>query len=95
MARVKLTPLARGVIRDTGTAAGFALSFFGRGLRLDRAILIMRRGVRLGDRDQQIFQCQFKLLNLALDLLRVRPKRLFLELRDPQPQGLNQLIMGA
>jgi len=66
---VKLTTLARGIIRDTGTAAGFALSFFGRGLHHDRVILIKRRGVHLGDRNQQIFQCQLKLFDLTLNLL--------------------------
>ncbi len=95
LARIKLTPLARGAIRDAGTATGFGLPPFGRRLNLGFVILVIKGGVGLGNSNQQILQRQFQLFDLALDLFRSLAKHLFGQFGDPQPQGLNQLIMGA
>ena len=44
---------------------------------------------------QQVFERQFQLFNLAFDLSREFAKGLFLQLGDPQTQGLNHLVMDA
>lgn len=58
-------------------------------------IVMHGSGCDFGSHDQQVFQRQFQLLDLALDLLRGLAEDLLLQLGDAQPQGLDQRIMGA
>ena len=57
--------------------------------------LIDRCGIRFGRSDHEVFECQLQLFDLALDLFRGLAKGLLPELGDAQPEGLNQLVMGA
>ena len=89
-------PLTRHAVRDPGAAAGRAsggvIADINCGLIL---IVIHGSGCDFGRGNQQVFQRQFQLLDLALDLLRGLAEDLLLQLGDAQPQGLDQRIMGA
>ncbi len=92
-ARIKFPPLTQGRIRHTRAAAQSGC----RGLISRWFVLpfVDRYAIFLGHGDQQVFERQFQLFNLAFDLFRRFPERQFLELGDPQAQRLNQLIMNS
>lgn len=95
---IKFPAFARGIFRDTWAAArGFLFwgGFVWRG-DIDLGIVIEpRRSIGLGHGDPQVFERQFQLFDLALDLFRAFAKGLFLQFGNPGAQGLNQQIMGA
>jgi hypothetical protein len=97
-AGVELLPLARRAVGDPRAAPGGAIRApIGR-WRFRRVIaLIVSQGRSLAfdGRDQQILQRQFQLLDLALDLFLGLAEHLLLQLGDAQPQGLDQLVVGA
>ena len=96
-AGVELAALARGRVRHARTAAGRAVGRIIRGRRwrlIGGAFIDGARG-SLGGGDQQILQRQLELFDLALDLLGGLAEGLLLQLRDAQPQRLDQLVMGA
>ena len=88
---IKLAALARGCIRDTWTSTQRGR----RGLFRRPFILPLVDGclITLGHRNQQVFERQFQLFDLALDLFRGFTESQFLEFGDPQTQGLNQLVV--
>ena len=90
-ARIKLAALPQGFIRDTRAAAQGGCG----GLLWRRLVRRFVDGglITLGHGDQQIFERQFQLLNLALDLFRGFAEGQFLQLGDPQAKGLNQLVV--
>ena len=98
IAGIEFPPLALGRVGNARTASGLwhiravdggcRRVFFGGNL-------INWLGFAFCDRNQQILQSKFQLLDLALDLLRGFAEGLLPELGDPQPQGLDQLVMGA
>ena len=91
---VKLAALARRGVRHTGTTAGFAFSgLIVGGCRRITVGSLRRSSGALSRCDQQVFQREFQLFNLALDLLRGFAERLLLQPDDAQPQALDQLIM--
>ena len=51
------------------------------------------RSIFLGYGNQQVFERQFQLLDLAFDFLRGFAESQLLQLGDPQAQGLNQLVV--
>ena len=92
---VKLAALARRGVRHTGTTAGFAFSgLIVGGCRRITVGSLRRSSGALSRCDQQVFQREFQLFNLALDLLRGFAESLLLQFCDAQPQGLDQLIVG-
>lgn len=72
---------------------GFTL--FGWRVLLQGLVILRRRVVGLRRGDHQVFERQFDLCDLALDLFGAGTKLLILELGDPDPQGLHEQIMGA
>ena len=62
--------------------------------RIISGILVCGGSHAFSDCNQQVFQSQFELFDLTLDLLRGLAESLLLQFCDAQPQGLYQLIMG-
>ena len=89
--RIKLAAFAQGRIRDTRTTAQRGRRrFINGGLVVP---FVNGRLIIFGHGDQQVFERQFQLLDLALNLFRGLAEGQFLEFRDAQAQGLNQLVM--
>ena len=92
---IELAALTRRILGDAWTATR---SLFRResGLLGRRQVLVRdlgffkRRIARLRLGHHQIFERQFELLDLARDLLRAGAKLQLLQLRDPDPQRLNE-----
>jgi hypothetical protein len=82
---------SRGVTSETrGTAQSGRISrLWDRFIRpsVNGSVIVFCHG------DQQVFQRQFQLLNLAFDLFRGFAKGQFLEFGYPQAKGLNQLVV--